>query len=644
MNLANPDIVFLRRVLIAAAVVLIGLSSLNLTSSSIGLHVAGDEPASADVLFGELRPIRSDEWNRGTPVILGSFLDSWSDDALTPFEERDLRFGVVGEVLLPAVVYPERVLTSFLPSRVGFFMFLWIPPVVAVAAVASMLRLVGVGRTSSVAGGVATALGPASAWWSHHGAQLVWPAALATTLMMLAWSLAQDQSRRQWRLLGPFQPHVLLSVLAGVLLARYPLLYAPWAIPTVAIFGALIIDLWRSNKLRRRAVVPLVTTAVVAALTAALSVVSQSPRLAALAGTSYPAARRFAGGSDGMPIFTGAHSYYSQTFRGTVMTGSNLSEAAVGPVILVVVALTVAAVSRTAVMASTNRTRLGLTSVVVAVLMAWAITEWPTTLSGLNPLSVIPGYRVAQVIGVIAIPYVWIVISRPEPAVRRSVLAAGVGSLVLIVSAAAGVSYRQVFPLVTVNETWFAAISLAAATAYFVWRPSNPKPAVPLALFIFLSAAWVNPIVRGVGDLYDSTSAARLRDAVATKPARVASDQIALDALLIANAIPTLGGQLNWGPDEDAWQKLDPESQARDAWNRGASSVQFQWDPASLSTTISAPYPDVVMVETHPCNSSFEEWDVGWIVSSQPLMAACLVETMQFTWAGLPRWLYEVSR
>lgn len=647
MTTDAPDIAFLRRLLVATVGVLTVVSALNLTTSSIALHVAGDQPNSADVLFGELRPIRSDEWNRATPVLLGSFLDEWTPDALTPFEERDVRFGWLGEVALPGIVYPERALVGMLPSRIGFFMFLWIPPIVGVAAVAALLRLAGVGRTSSVAGGVATSLGAASAWWSYHGSQLVWPVALATSLLLLSWALVADRSRLPMIGSVTLRVDLLLAVLAGILLARYPLMYAPWAIPTALLFGALILDFWRSSPARRSTLGLLGVSVLTSVIVSGLSLLSQSPRLSALAGTSYPAARRYSGGSEGMPLFTGAQSYYAQTHRGAVVNGSNLSESAVGPVVLVVVALVLVWFGRTTLLAGQPRTKLGTTAAVTVLLLLWSITEWPAPLLSLNPLTLIPGYRITQIIGVIALPFVWIVIARngsDMPLTRRGSLAAGVGLVVLTVSAADGVRYRQLFPLVTANETWLMAAVMAGTTAYFVWRSDRPKAAVPLAVFIFVSAAWVNPVVRGVGDLYDSSSAITLREAVSENPGRVASDHVALDALLISNAIPTLGGQLNWGPDEEAWSRLDPDGVSREVWNRGASSLQFHWNEASLSTTISLPFPDVVLVETHPCNPLLTHWGVTWVVSSEPLEAACLVESAQFLWNGLPRWLYNVRR
>lgn len=646
MSTVSPDFVFLRRLFLVTSGLLLVLSALNLTTSSIGLHVAGDQPSTASVIIGEFRPIRSDEWNRGTPVILGSFLDSWTSDSLTPFEERDVRFGWIGEVVLPALVNPERALVGLLPSRIGFFMFLWIPPLLAVAAVAAMLRLAGVGRTTSVAGGIATSLGAASAWWSYHGSQLVWPVALATALLLISWSIDREGFRHPT--IGAFRlrTDLLLATVSGLLLARYPLLYAPWSIPTVLIFGALIIDFWRSDGCRRRSLAQSAVAALVAVLVAGLSVVSQMPRLSALASTSYPAARRFVGGSEGMPLFTGAYAYYSQTDRGSVVNGSNLSESAVGPVVLVVIALLLVWLVHVGRSAHRTEMRFGVTASTIGVLLLWAFTEWPSFAVQFNPLSVIPGYRITQIIGVIALPFVWLVMARCVNGLRtsrRGALALGVGLVVLTISAADGSRYRQLFPLVTANETWFMAALLALTTAYFLWRPERSMAAIPLAAFIFISAAWVNPLVRGVGDLYDSATAVRLREVISSSKGRVASDQIGLDALLIANGIPTLGGQLNWGPDSEAWAKLDPSGEHRGAWNRAASSLQFQWSASPSTTAISAPYPDVVMVESDPCNPVFAEWDVTWIVSSQPLEAACLEESIQFTWGSLPRWLYAVN-
>lgn len=626
---------------------LIILSSLNLTTSSIGLHFAGDSPNTADVMFGELRPIRSDEWNRGTPVVLGSFLDGWNDDVLTPFEERSVRFGWVGETFLPTLLAPERWVTSLLPSRMGFFAFMWIPPLLAFWSVAAMLRQLGLGRISAVSGGLATAFGPASAWWSFHGAQLVWPASMATVLLIGSWSVAEAESLR-WQKIRWFLLRFIMPILGGILLARYPLLYAPWAIPTVLISGALIVDLWWRRVDRRGSVKVLFVTGLTAAVVAGMSMLSVSPRLSALAGTVYPGSRRFTGGSEGMPLFTGAFSYFAQTARGTVIAASNLSEATLGPLAVLISALVTLWVARVASRRESTFPSYVLTSSVTVILLTWAAFEWPTAFLTLNPLTVVPGYRVTQILGVIAVPFIWIAIastSRSSALLRRGLLAMGSGLIVLVLSASDAAIYRQFFPLVTPFGTWVLTILLSGAVAFYVWRPSTSWSSVPLAGFILISAFGVNPIVRGVGDLYDSSSAVTIRETVGENVSgRIASDHVSLDALLAANALPTLGGQLNWGPSAGEWELLDPTGESSSAWNRGASSLQFHWDVNATRPVISNPAPDIVNVDINPCSPILEWWNTNWIVSSEELAESCLVEKASFQWFGYPRWLYAVQR
>lgn len=641
------DFGFLKWLSVVIIGILLTVSFLNLTTSSIGLHFAGDSPNTADVIFGELRPIRSDEWNRGTPVVLGSFLDGWDQSALTPFEERGVRFGWVGEGLLPTLVSPERWLASMLPSRMGFFAFMWVPPLFAIWSVAVMLRFLGLGRVSALAGGLATSLGPASAWWSFHGSQLVWPAAMATVLLLVSWSVAEAEGMR-WQKTRWSLSRLILPIFGGILLARYPLLYAPWAIPTVLISGALIIDLWWNRPNRRGTLKILSVTGITAAIVGGLSVFSLSPRLAALAGTVYPGSRRFIGGSEGMPLFTGAFSYFAQTTRGTVIAASNLSESALGPLAVIVAAILTTWAARIGLRRSPKLSNYGITTTVVVVLLSWSAFEWPGALLTLNPLTVVPGYRVTQILGVVAVPFIWIAIdatSRFAPVIRRGLLATGSALIVLFLSASDAVIYRQFFPLVTPFGTWALMLVLAAAMALFVWRPASPWASIPLAGFIVVSAFSVNPIVRGVGDLYDSSSAVTLRETVGEDvEGRVASDHVSLDALLIANALPTLGGQLNWGPANDEWKLLDPNGEASSAWNRGASSLQFHWDSAVVQPVISSPVPDIVTVDINPCSPLLEWWNVTWIVSSEHLSESCLVEKASFQWFGYPRWMYSVQR
>lgn len=643
---SKVDIQFLKWLSAAIFGLLAIVSIGNLTTSSIGLHVAGDAETTADVIYGELRPIRTDEWKRGTPVVLGTFVEGWSDDALTPFEERDVRFGWLGTTALPAITSPERTLVSLLPSRIGFFAFMWLAPMMCIWSVAMLLNLLGLNRLSAVAGGTATALGPASAWWSFHGAELVWPASLATVLLLISWEL-QEHGRSQWVRSTRVISQLALPVAAGVLLARYPLAYAPWALPTVVIAGALIIDLWWARDNRRVSLRPILVMGATSILLAVAKIASLAPRLASLVGTVYPGSRRSVGGSEGMPLFTGVFTYLAQTARGSVIAFSNLSETALGPLAVIAAALLVSWASRVAVRPSMRPTLI-LTNISIVILFCWAMFEWPGILLHLNPFTIVPGYRVTQILGVVAIPFVWLAVHQSGSKsirIRRGSLALGGGLIVLVLSARDEAAYRTLFPQITPTATWFWILLYAFGFAIFVLRPHRALSSVPLASLIVVSGIMVNPIVRGVGDLYDSQSAISIRENVGdVSEQRVASDDVSIDALLISNAIPTLGGQMNYGPDKDAWNLLDPSGQYEAAWNRGASSLQFNWNSAALQPVISSPYPDMVGVEVSPCSPILEWWNVAWIISSSPLDESCLSEKATFSWFSYPRWLYQIQR
>lgn len=640
------DVLFLKWLTAVLFGLLAILSVANLTTSSIGLHVAGDAENSAEVLVGNLRPIRTDEWKRGTPVLLGTFVDGWSDEALTPFEERDVRFGWLGQSVLPAIISPERALVSLLPARMGFFAYLWMAPLMCIWSVASLLSLLGLNRLASVGGGVATALGPASAWWSFHGAELMWPATLATVLLILSWKLT-DYNAPRWRRTTGVLSRLVLPVVGGVLLARYPLAYAPWSLPIAGIAGALIVDLWWAREDRRRSLKPILVMGATSILFAALRMASLAPRLSSLLGTVYPGSRRSSGGSEGMPIFTGVFTYLAQTSRGSVMAFSNLSETALGPLAIVVAALFVSWASKVSAH-SMRRSSLTLTTISVVTLFSWALFSWPSVLLRFNPFTVVPGYRVAQILGVAAIPFVWLAVHESGALLirsRRTSLALGGGLIVLVLSARDEAVYRTIFPLVTPSATWFWILSYAVAFAIFVSRPSRAITSVPLACLIVVSALTVNPIVRGVGDLYDSRSAITIRENVGgTREQRVASDDLSIDALLIANAIPTLGGQMNYGPDKDSWKLLDPTEKYEAEWNRGAATLQFSWNPDAVKPMIVSPYPDMVVVEVNPCSSLLEWWNVTWVISTERRSESCLVERAEFYWFSSPRWLYQVQR
>lgn len=123
----------------------------------------------------------------------------------------------------------------------------------------------------------------------------------------------------------------------------------------------------------------------------------------------------------------------------------------------------------------------------------------------------------------------------------------------------------------------------------------------------------------------------------------VVSDLPFVNALLVANGVPTLTGYQVTGPVRSQWRKLDPTGEFEDKWNRGASYIQMTFvDSPSSAVEISNPTNDTIMLTVDPCwlNTKIP---LAYVLSAKELSNSCLVPSGQFRWAGAKVRVYQVK-
>ena len=162
--------------------------------------------------------------------------------------------------------------------------------------------------------------------------------------------------------------------------------------------------------------------------------------------------------------------------------------------------------------------------------------------------------------------------------------------------------------------------------------------AIPVVMF-------VNPIQRGFADLRDGQAAKHVRATAADVRGEElwVSDDIYVDALLMANSRSSLSGQQWVGPDEGAWKVLDPYELERETWNRGAAYIAFRWGDEGRAPAITLASADMVIVEVDPCHAALRRLDVRVLVASRELNADCLTRRDTFAFGGGQRWVYDVT-
>jgi hypothetical protein len=634
------------------------LSILRLSSSSLALHRATDEANTSRVLLGTPRGIRADEWNRATPDLLGRLSAGWTPEFRSVFEVRVARSGAP-ESVADFLQYPERDILKSVFSTAAFFPLWWLTIALCLIGLVGIFMMWGFSNTSSLVASLFVIAIPTTSWWSYHPIQIMWPLVGAFLLVECSRRLSASRGpiyaqfgKREIRLDTLRRLAVIaFPIIAGIIASRIPFGYFPWVVPAAIIYFCLVLDWIWSRRISRAELYPYIAAFTVLLLIVLFNLFIWLNRFGTLADTVYPGARRSAGGDLRQPSFTAAQAGFLQFGPGETLVGTNQSEAAMGPLVLVVIAIlvTIFAVARIGLRAS-NRNGIPVISMgAITVLAAWTLVPWPSVLLGPNPLTLLPAYRVGQILGVIAIPPSILAIMKAlDLATPRERRATAMTSSIfcLMVSVSGGVAMMTFMPALSINAVWASSVLLSLCVGIAIAFSAHPLALTPLLAFMICSSFQINPLVRGLGDLRDSEAASMVRETVlpaASDRDRVATDDFQLDALATANGLPMASGQVYWGPERDVWQLLDPDGRYVDAWNRGASSLRFDWQEGAASPVIWSPADDVIIVTMDPCSPLLAELGVGWVLATRPIPSPCIGAEGTFPWNGADRWIYRIA-
>ena len=127
-----------------------------------------------------------------------------------------------------------------------------------------------------------------------------------------------------------------------------------------------------------------------------------------------------------------------------------------------------------------------------------------------------------------------------------------------------------------------------------------------------------------------------------------AADTLAGSALLVANGVPTLTGYQVTGPDDEQWEKLDPDARRpRTSGTAGrATSTSASDGPTASrrwSSRRSSPGRDVIVVTVDPCWLADSDLGVSPRRLDRPSSTArASRRPTTFTWYGGPQHVYAL--
>ena len=605
------------------------------TTSSLAMpHLTTDPTQARTDHWGTLQSIRSDEYNIGTPIQL-SMLTTGGAPTLSPLDVDSSLSHRYPIGPIQTIVFWDTLLFRlgpWLPQASLFAAHWWLPTLLVLLCMPTWFVLMGGSRQLGWLAGTLVVLSPDNFWWSLQPTM--------QTAYVLAGCTAMLAAARRFER-GQRAIPIALCLAGGICIAGMPSNYLLWS---MLLGGGILLasSVELISQARKASWTALVGTGLLALLLGLGVLFEGREGLRAITQTVYPGSRRSSAAPLNVGMLFGAPNLSALATQTPV--ASNASELSTSfNVTLLLIPLAWLATG----FVPSIRRRLGE---IALALWGWIWLIWGmATLGNIGQripiFSSVPPVRAAQSIGVVGIIALLLALSHmPSGRTRLAALAAAATTLLTLYS---GSTLQQDF-LPQMRLRWLFSAAAAAGICAFLlfWAPRRWFTQVLIAILAGLVAWNASPIQFGLADMRGNATADYLQQqgAVAREKGQLwASDSLPVDALMVANGVPTLSGFQRSGPNRTNWTAMDPAGQYEQAWNRGGGYSNFHWTPGE-PTEITSNGFDVISTAIDPCDLGQAFPNLTHIVSVAPLSEVCLRFARQVRWSGTNYNVYDIAR
>ena len=608
-------------------------------TSSVGI-LSGERIRDSPTYYGQAQPIRSDEYLRSTPILLGDIKSRENSSTLTkttrttPFDSNYPDKFLSGDLdrsqsavlnitnIYSGILNFDDRLLSPLPLENEFVARWWLNSLYLFLGLGFFFRALKMSWKYALYSSLLVWLSTPNQWWSLWPVQSLGPASLAAGLFLSALLVMDEQIVSGIRTKLQFvRDGILPLFVAAIFAIRLPSTYQPWSIPTAVFFTCLTVGaLWRAQisiQTTKKIIVPFLLFSGICAIPL---IIRLSHSVSKLMKTVYPGSRRFAGFTD-FPHWSGPASWEFQNVSGAVV---NQSEFAIGVILFIPIA--VAAILLRPKRRDIRNTLwfpLAFGCAPLTFFLIWIIAPWPKEASGFLLMSRFPPERIMQILGVLA-PIIFVISiaywreeKREKVSEKNYVALLGFSAFLLTLQGTVSLKQKLLGDL-SLWSIWLTALLTAFAISLsFTQKYWRAGLTVVLAAALF-SVANVNPIVRGQGIFGRSAAMEALQSAQSLNQGRWASDNYMFDSVPTGGGMRLLSGSQGSGPNLSAYHLLDPNDSSIGIWNRAGSYVFFNWTTGPEIGFVNPSF-DVVAIQIDPCNDVLNQFDLSWVVSSNDL-------------------------
>ena len=631
---------------LVVAISLLGLAALQIHGSSIGVYhefLYGKETPDPDLLYGEPKQIRSDEWMGWTPILI---LQS-----KTGFPVHNEMLGSGRDVSKHPEFPVNDWVNIFRPNNWSFFAmplenayaFKWwfLLALLLISCYFFVLRILPGKKIVAILISISFALSPFILWW--YQSALYMPLAYGFLIILLGMRIIDQE--KLLNIKSKYLTNALYGVGLAYLGASTALtLYPPYFLPVMLTAAAFLLG-YILNKLQQHEITirqllkrgsVFLSALVLCAIIGLLFVAQHREMLEATSGTLYPGQRVVEPGD--LPTFVLLDGFLMPLLQDSErMKGfwENQSEASnfilllpflLIPSLLIIGSEFIRKKSIDWVFLSIN--------VMGLIFMAKATIPYDNLLYDLFLLDRVPNVRLLAGMGFVGILQLIFLIKKIND-LKISKQSLDILSIIYGIACAGvlllvGKKVINLYPhFVGENEKWLIVTLAFAFTSIIILFLSNRTTQACIALFAFTFASsfWILPLYRGL-DFFQESAIIKKIDTVSSPGDQWATtDTIQfLNFPVAAGHNQTSGSQLY--PDLEYWERNGFGSYEK-VYNRQARSIFITTKP-EMETMVIPGHPNQFFLKFECSKFVFDE--VDYVMATEKISAPCvkLLDTIKY--------------
>jgi hypothetical protein len=613
-------------------------TTLKLHGSSVGVYhdyFEGDTQVDEDLIFGQPRPIRSDEWLAGTPLAISQYRNNF------PVINPD--FGTGHNVSLAMNLPYKEWSQIFKPQNIGFFVLplehafalkWWLLSFfLIVASYFLVLEFFPGKRLLATLLSASLYLSPFTHWWySDISFAPIFFALFSLLVSIKLYKSYVVKHKLLWALL-------LSYLLSGFILIQYPPFQIPVAFVTAIFYlGYLFHNISLKNKKQKKNLLLSLGLILVAVIISILVLtafyLTRIEAFDALLNTVYPAGRSSSSGD--RDIYYLIHLLGSQFQYRLQFTGSgtsyynNQSEVShflfFTPYLFIYTSYLLYAQYKTKLL---KFNWLLFTSMLIIIIFFVRYFIPRTDIFfDLILFNKSPNFRLLIGLGLASwlflVAYIKYANTSKSTNISDKYLLGLATSLCFVGSLLAGIFIKQLYP--NFIPTWWevpVGSFILSSIVYLIQSRRIIQGLLLLGAISGFSVVAINPIYRGLDPLINTALSREIREIVTQdENARWTVNQnFQFEHYPLQNGAKTLNASYPY-PHFELWEHLDPDRSKQDIYNRGAHVItKFK---ETGDTELSVGSPNIIDLDINPCSEYVEVINLKYVLSLSAINLPCV--------------------